>query len=163
MNHKLSFPVKGFSMLEVLVALLVISVGLLGVATLQTKGQQFNYFSYVRTQSTYLAYDLMERMRTNLDAAVDGKYELALGGGSVTCPDDGKSPDDECEGSSNSDAAKCNSDRLAQYDLANWLCLVQNTLPEGSAEVEPSGSGYKIILEWSQGEERKKQESVIKL
>ncbi len=159
MNHKLSSPMKGFSMLEVLVALLVISVGLLGVATLQTKGQQFNYFSYVRTQSTYLAYDLMERMRTNLDAAEKGDYDL--GGSSVT-----PSADSKCEGSSNSNVAKCDFSQLAQDDLATWLNLVQNTLPEGSAQViwDSTRKEYTITLEWDQGgDEPKTQPWVMKL
>jgi len=159
MNHKLSSPMKGFSMLEVLVALLVISVGLLGVATLQTKGQQFNYFSYIRTQSTYLAYDLMERIRTNVDAAEKGDYDL--GGSSVTPYADSK-----CEGSSNGNVAKCNFSQLAQDDLAIWLYLVQNTLPEGSAQViwDSTRKEYTITLEWSQGgEEPKTQPWVMKL
>ncbi len=41
---------KGYNLLEMLVALLVISIGLLGVATLQTRGQQFNYFAYMRIE-----------------------------------------------------------------------------------------------------------------
>lgn len=45
----------GFSMLEMLVALLILSVGLLGVATLQVRGQQFNQVGYLRTQATFFS------------------------------------------------------------------------------------------------------------
>lgn len=148
MNHKLFLPMKGFTMLEMLVALLVISVGLLGVATLQTKGQQFNYFSYIRTQSTYLAYDLMERIRTNIDVAKIGAYDL---GSSAVTP----YANSKCEGSANSNVAKCDSSQLAQDDLAIWLSLVENTLPEGSATVDWDSTmkEYTLTLKWSQGGE----------
>ena len=61
-QNKLS---TGFTLLEILIAMLIISIGLLGVATLQIRGQQFNQVSYFRTQATFLAYDLMDRIRIN--------------------------------------------------------------------------------------------------
>ena len=65
MTVKQNKPSSGFTLLEVLIALLIISIGLLGVATLQIRGQQFNQVSYFRTQATFLAYDLMDRIRVN--------------------------------------------------------------------------------------------------
>ncbi len=55
----------GFSLLEVLIALLVLSIGLLGLAGLQTLGLKFNMQSYQRTQAALLAYDIVDRMRAN--------------------------------------------------------------------------------------------------
>ncbi|MGE0386736.1 MAG: type IV pilus modification protein PilV [Gammaproteobacteria bacterium] len=54
---------RGFTLLEALVALLVLAVGLLGLAGLQIQGLRFNTDAYVRSQATMLAYDIMERMR----------------------------------------------------------------------------------------------------
>ena len=55
----------GFSIIEVLVALLVLAIGLLGLAALQAQGLRFNHDAYVRTQATHLAYDIIDRMRSN--------------------------------------------------------------------------------------------------
>ena len=63
MNKQMSQQQSGFTMIEMLVALVILSVGLLGVAALQTRGQQFNYEAYIHTQATFLAYDLTDRMR----------------------------------------------------------------------------------------------------
>jgi len=56
---------RGFSLIEVLVALLVLSIGLLGLAALQVQGLRFNHDALVRTQATNLAYDIVDRMRAN--------------------------------------------------------------------------------------------------
>src|SRR5690606_3260878 len=65
-------PQHGFSLIEVLVALLVLSVGLLGLAMLQIEGLKHNTDAYYRTQATVLAYDIIDRMRANSDAAKNG-------------------------------------------------------------------------------------------
>jgi type IV pilus assembly protein PilV len=116
--YKLLKSYAGYSLVEILVAVLVISVGLLGVATLQTRGQQFNHFSYLRTQATFLAYDLMDRMRTNATEARRGTYADNNG----NCGSQ-PTPDTEC------DSSECSPDRLAQYDMANWRYMVCDVLP----------------------------------
>jgi type IV pilus assembly protein PilV len=70
---------QGFTLLEVLIALLVLSIGLLGLAALQTTGLRSNEMASMRTTATQLAYDISDRMRAN-PAGVDGnKYVLAGG------------------------------------------------------------------------------------
>ena len=56
---------RGFSIIEVLIALIVLAIGLLGLAALQAQGLRFNHDAYVRTQATNLAYDIVDRMRAN--------------------------------------------------------------------------------------------------
>ncbi len=56
---------EGFTLLEILVAVLVLSIGLLGIAGLQVTGLRFNHSAYARTQATLLAYELADRMRAN--------------------------------------------------------------------------------------------------
>lgn len=56
---------SGFSLLEVLIAILVLSFGLLGFALMQTMSVRFVQSSNYRTQATNLAYDLIEQMRSN--------------------------------------------------------------------------------------------------
>ena len=61
---------RGFSLIEVLIALLVLAIGLLGLAALQAQGLRFNHDAYVRTQATHIAYDIVDRMRANRANAV---------------------------------------------------------------------------------------------
>jgi len=56
---------RGFTLLEVLIALLVLSIGLLGLAALQTTGLRSNEMASMRTTATQLAYDISDRMRAN--------------------------------------------------------------------------------------------------
>ena len=67
----------GFSLLEVLIALVVLSIGLLGLAGLQTFSVKFVHQSYQRTQATLLIYEMMDRMRANGAGVAGGSYALA--------------------------------------------------------------------------------------
>lgn len=69
----------GFSLVEVLVALVVLSIGLLGLAGLQTRGVRDNHSAYLRTQATLNAKDLVDRMRANRSAALVGDYDIDFG------------------------------------------------------------------------------------
>ena len=114
---------RGFTLIEILVALLIVSVGLLGVATLQIRGQQINFVSYYRTQATFLADDIMDRMQVNFIEASAGNYVLSalsdcpnLGNFSIIC-----------------DTTACNQIALRNYDLTNWCFSLQNSLPMADA------------------------------
>ena len=65
----------GFSLMEVLISVLVLSIGLLGLAGLQVAGVRSGHSVYFRTQATLLANDIMDRMRTNSEAARAGRYD----------------------------------------------------------------------------------------
>lgn len=69
----------GFSMIEVLVAVLVLALGLLGFALLQTMNLRFTQSANYRTEATNLAYDLLDQMRANRFQA--GQYAGAAGAG----------------------------------------------------------------------------------
>lgn len=56
---------KGVGMMEVLIALLVLSIGILGLATLQSIGLKYNHHSYQRTQAVMQIYDIADRIRAN--------------------------------------------------------------------------------------------------
>ncbi len=63
---------RGFTLAEVLVALLVLSIGLLGAAGLQLASLRSSQDAYLRSQASILALDMIERMRANRDAALAG-------------------------------------------------------------------------------------------
>ena len=68
-------PQAGFTIIEMLIAVLVISIGLLGMAGLQTTGIQQSHNSYLKTQASMLAYDMADRMRSNLQGVNAGNYD----------------------------------------------------------------------------------------
>ncbi len=65
---------RGATMIEVLVAIVVLSIGLLGLAGLQMTSLQSNHSAYLRSQATLLAYDLSDRMRARAVATRSGAY-----------------------------------------------------------------------------------------
>ena len=56
---------SGISLVEVIVTILILSIGLLGMAALQNTSLKLAYDSYLRTQASFLAYDLIDRIRAN--------------------------------------------------------------------------------------------------
>lgn len=64
-RHGAARRARGFSLLEVLIALLVLAFGLLGFALLQTMNLRFTQSANHRTQATNLAYDLLDQIRAN--------------------------------------------------------------------------------------------------
>jgi len=130
---------RGVTLLEVLVSLLVLSIGLLGLASLQTNALRFNQGAFLRTQSTILAYDIIDRMRANRDEALNTvNYTLALG---VTPP-----------AAPNCVTGDCTPAQIAAYDIALWKAEVGSRLPEGDASITASGIGagriYTVTTEW---------------
>jgi len=118
---------NGFTLVEALVALLVLSIGLLGVAALQLSSLRSNHGSSLRSQATLLAYDIVDRMRVNQVAATSGDYDIAIG----TAPATGT---------------------VAGNDLDGWKTNLSNTLPAGDGAVERSGAGaatrFTIRITW---------------
>ena len=100
----------GFGFIEVLMALLLISVGFLNVAGLQTAAKKANYDSLQRTTAIVIARDIAEKMRAN-PISLDQYLTTAsgVGGGTLT------EPAQDC-----TQAATCNSGQMAVYDLWLW-------------------------------------------
>lgn len=70
----------GTSLIEVLVAMVVLSIGLLGMAGLQANSLKLNQTSMQRSQASIHAYELLDLMRSDQRSAIDGNYDLAEGG-----------------------------------------------------------------------------------
>lgn len=119
-----SSPQRGFSMLEVLITVFVISLGLLGLAGLQSVGLKSNVTASQRTIATQLAYDMTDRMRANSISALTGDYNYAnysvagvSGVNTAAC----------------TSAAGCSSIQLAQEDIYEWNQQICAQLPQSSA------------------------------
>ena len=119
---------RGFSLLELLVALLVFSIGLLSIAGLQTVSKQANFESIQRTTASQIAHGLLEDMRTNGDAIAIYLAAAQIGQGSL-----GAEPVPNC-----SVGNECNSAQKAAYDLWFWEQLLDGNL-ETNAGVGTGG------------------------
>jgi type IV pilus assembly protein PilV len=101
---------RGFSLIELLVALVIFSVGLLAVAGLQTVAKQSNYESLQRTAAAQIAYGLLEEMRTNGVGMATYLAAGDLGGGKLAAE-----PAPTCTFD-----AECNATQKAAHDLWFW-------------------------------------------
>ncbi len=128
----------GASMIEVLVAILLVSVGLLGIAGLSGATFNYNKVSQMRLTGIALVNDLADRARVNVYGYDRGAYDIALSdnyGGTVPDPD--FNPLDPADPTYNATAA----DSLAAADVDQFLRSVRNRLPQGDAVVMGAGAG----------------------
>lgn len=151
-QHK-SRSSTGFTLVEVLVALLVISIGLLGVAKLVLAAVKANDSAYFRGQAADLAYAILDDMRANRAyALVSPGYATPYGAYA--------NPGFTCVGAL---ATPCTPQQLAEYDLYMWKLRlsaaanagnVTGALPSGDGQIVmsfPTGTGQvtaTITIEW---------------
>lgn len=129
---------KGVGLIEVLVALVVLSVGLLGMATLQATSLRANHQAYLRSQAVILARDVVDRMRANRPPALAGDYDIAL------------------------DAAATGT-TVSATDLKQWKAALGAQLPLGDGSVAVANGVATVIIEWdnSRGQEDPEKLSVV--
>ncbi|MHB8405182.1 MAG: type IV pilus modification protein PilV [Gammaproteobacteria bacterium] len=116
----------GFSLLEVLIALVILSVGLLGIAALISTALKSNDSAYIRTQATTLAYNIIDRMRANLPAANNLGYNVTMPASAVTTA---SPPVDTCT------VGSCSTAQLATNDLTQWEYDLATRLPQGRGAI----------------------------
>ena len=128
---------KGFTLLEVMIALVISAVSLLGLASLQAQSLSFNQSAYIRSQATYFAYDMLEKMRMNKTFANSGSYDLAT----TDLPNYAT-----CYGT----ASTCGTADFANADKYEWYSYLSTTLPNGKGSVSRAGtpSIVTIIVQW---------------
>jgi type IV pilus assembly protein PilV len=126
----------GFTLLEVMVALFVLSLGLLGMAGMQLGGMQSTKSAYSRTQATLVAYDIIDRMRTN--EAERDNYQA------IDCTSPPSKP--SCIGTSTG----CSATDLASDDINEWCNSHVDSLPGGTGTVSFNSitSVYTITVGW---------------
>lgn len=120
---------RGFSLLEVLIALLIFSLGLLGLAGLMVVSVKTNHSAYLRTQASFLAQSMADRMRANIGRINDyaGDYDLSTAGNGT----------DACA------AASCTPAQLVARDKAIWSRQLTTLLP-GTAEATIACNGAPL-------------------
>lgn len=136
----------GFTLIEVMVALVIFSIGLLGVAGLQTAGLKTTHQSYQRTVAVTAARDMADRMRANMTGVRNNAYS------SFTAA---PSTDPGCTGSA------CTPASIALHDAFQWYASLANLLPSADkssvscTDVDTgtpaldSGSQCTITVRWN--------------
>lgn len=123
----------GFTLIEVLVSMLILSVGLLGLAGLQVASLRNNQSAYHRSQATQLAYDLADRMRTNV-----------LGVATYTAiPPSRAKVKEPCLTTTG-----CSQTDMAENDLYEWNSAVSATLPSGIGTITAAAGELTITINW---------------
>jgi type IV pilus assembly protein PilV len=131
-NRKLN---TGFGLIESLVALIVISVGMIGIAALYGQGLRASGTALYRTIAVNLASDMADRIRVN-------RRGNANYGGAAA--------DGDCDAGGGAD---CDPATMAGHDLFVWQALVAAQLPNGAGVVQFTGTTpatYTIRVTWDE-------------
>lgn len=130
---------KGFSLVEALVAMVVLAIGMLGIAGLYVESLRAGRTALTRTQAVSLAADMADRIRANRLGRAG--YEKAA--------TDNIEPETVCE-----DAEVCAPPQMALHDLAVWQDTVEEALPDGQCAVAVDSSVspimYTITVSWAE-------------
>jgi type IV pilus assembly protein PilV len=126
---------QGFTLVEVLIALIILSIGMLGIAGLYVHSMQAGRTSLFRHHAVTLAGDIADRIRANPRAA--GTYALA--GVNNNCVAGG---------------VDCTPDEMAQNDIFLWEQQAADTLPTGTVTIvfnnAPVPPTYQITVQWNE-------------
>lgn len=118
---------SGSTLIEVLIAVLVLSVGLVGMATLQFNAVRLNHDALLRSHATSLAQDIADSLRANPAAATNDEYNIALAA-----------------------AAPTNPASLANTDLARWKANLAAVLPSGDGSITRQGDEFTVTVCWDE-------------
>lgn len=141
----------GFSLIEVLIALIVFSVGLLGIAKMEAMALATTATSSRRAIAALEATSLANAMHLNRGfwaTAAASSLVVNISGNTVANPPGGTTPD--CESGV---AAPCNDVALAAYDLNTWAIGLQAMLPNDVATITCNAAtplACSIQIQWSE-------------
>ena len=136
---------RGLSMIEVLVALFITVIGIMGAVTLQGASLSGNRSAYFRTQASYIAADMASRMRVNPTGVSANAYN------SISTVSTAADPGCISTGWSAS--------QLAVQDHREWTQYFRNvlgvasyrpTLPQGTGTVIGNGTSFRITISWTE-------------
>lgn len=119
MSLQMIKPQNGFTLLEVLVTAIILSIGLLGLASLQVFGLRNNQSAYMRSQATLLAYDMSDRIRANMAGFNNGDYNDPTATEHSNCIS----------------TTGCSTADMAEHDMFEWSNTLSSELPSGGGVV----------------------------
>lgn len=124
----------GIALIEVLVAVLVLGVGLLGIAAMQSVSNQMTNGAEQRTQAVLLSADMLDRVRAN-KVNINTYSGVAIGPGDVNC---------------NTNFEYNNGQSIADNDINDWANQLACTLPrgQGSVSVNAATGVVTVLINW---------------
>jgi len=129
---------RGLGLIEILITVLILGIGILGVASTQVVSLQMNTQSQSRSQAVLLAEDLFDRIRANPDTPND--YALAQG---------------DAQGANNGGCATSfvpANATVAANDIAAWENSLACLLPEATRAVTVNGNVVTVTIDWDQND-----------
>ena len=127
--HPNSRQVRGFTLIEVLIAVLILSIGLLSLALTQAKSIRHTQSAYLRSQATILAGDIIDSIRANRGNGVSSAYDIALG-------------------ASGTSGAPPGETSVAEQDLVTWKNNLAALLPQGDGSIVRAGNEFTVTVQW---------------
>lgn len=151
-NHAFhSARCDGVTLIEMMVAILVLSIGMLGIAGLQAATSKYKINTWARSSSSMLLSDLSERVRVNADAAgTSFAAEGVTTTSSYVITDDWATQQaSSLTLSKNCETSTCTVIERATYDLVVWRQRVRDSLPQGAAFIEGDRrNGMLVTMMW---------------
>lgn len=126
---------EGSSLVEVVVALFVLAVGMLGVLSMQVKSMQFNQSAYYYSQAVYLSNEILESMRSNRSVA--STYLIELDEATPI-------PSKDCS----AQGVTCTPTELRSYNISQWRKNISSTLTSGKSSIQRTGDYYAITVQF---------------
>ncbi len=173
----------GFTLIEALIALVVIAIGLLGLASLQALGVNNSYVSHLRSIATIHTENMAEMMRVNITGVNANHYASNAVPNTVdyttittgSAPTIDCRPDDASKPAFTSGSTECTAAQQTQVDAFNWVSALNNDLPagtgtvvcndsDGGADADPctDGSTHTITVRWQEKDLESGQTAVSK-
>lgn len=142
---------SGVGLIEVLIAVVLISMGFLAAARMQVEGMRFSQSAYFQSQAYFLASDMIDRMRSNIPGVARGHYSGEMTSAQANNP--------QC------DINECLPLGIAQQDIYDWsthlhplegndgfvAALPSSTNESASGQILDLGDGiYAILMSWNE-------------
>jgi type IV pilus assembly protein PilV len=137
---------SGFTLIEVLIAALILAIGLLGMAGLQATSIKNNLSAYNRSQVTQLAYDMADRMRANRNESLDSATGSVIEASTYLTMDSA----DAVAQANCSTVTGCTGAEMAQNDLFEWNAALTGALPSGVGTITADAATqiFTISINW---------------
>ncbi len=155
--HKTSMAARvyqhqsGLGLIEIMIAVVLISVGFLAAAKMQVEGMRFSQSAYYQSQAYFLASDMIDRMRSNVRGVAEGHYTGRSTSSDAQNPQCGVNP--------------CQPQAIANQDLYDWstslyplstqtgfvAALPGSETTPASGSIEDVGNGvYAVVMSWNE-------------
>jgi type IV pilus assembly protein PilV len=117
---------QGFTLLEILIAIVILAIGILGMSGMQGKALYNNHSAQMRSKAMVLAHDMAERMRANRKTALENTANYQATMNKKAEP---PAPSVDCN------TAACTGDEIAEFDKYQWWQAIDNSLPEPEVSI----------------------------